>query len=70
MGGLRGLAGGLMLLSGGLGAWGQGEKIIMQMFMFRPSVCVESQLFAHIPMIATCITQQLASLSSFNMEYI
>ena len=28
MGGLRGLAGGLLLLSGGLGAWGQGEQII------------------------------------------
>ena len=56
MGGLRGLAGGLwglaalLLLSGGLGAWGQGEIIAQKCLYFRSSarcLCWKSTIRSH-----------------------
>ena len=54
MGGLRGL-GALLLLSGGLGALGQGEEIVLKCLCYidPPSVCVESRVFAQIPIAST-----------------
>ena len=50
MGGPTGL-GALLLLSGGLGALGQGEEIVLECLCYGPpSVCVESREFAQIPM--------------------
>ena len=59
MGGLRGLAGGLgmlLLLSGGLGAPGQGEQIVY--VTGSPTACLENRVFAYIP-IETGIASHL-----------